>query len=881
MRLIRRLFLLTCILAACGVVWAAIHARQEGFSSSWRNAIEREFAARGYHVDIGKLTLGAFRGLVAEDVRFFLDASRQQEIAYVDAVFLDVDLSHILKKQILINSMEIQNAQLNLPIDPTKTHNLRITGVSGKIVVTESVIEVIRAEASVGPVSISLKGSLGRPDVENSSKKKKIDQQMTQRRMTLVADFLLELANFEIVKGHPHAEIEFRGDWDDFSTISAKGEVSIPAFMKKGLPYRIESLEAKGSFVGQEDRVTLEALKIRDEKGVFNLSGEWRKEKNQFGFSVSSTADLVGMASLFRNDNRLGEIVFFNPPTLEASGFIDLTLLRQREIKGFPGEISGEFRAERFGTRGQVFTGGSCGFSIAGERFYLRNVRLDHKTGVAFLNLKYESGAGDETIRYQTEIRMDPLVFRPFLNDRGRKVMEPWNFGDSSTIYIAAVGQGGNWDFATWKNRGVIDLRNFRLNGVEFERLETDYESEEGIQWFRNSTLIREEGKVTIELAKNTRAEKLWELKGVVSSVDPVAGVGAFSPKVGTLLEKYRFSKPPTIHFSGVLDARTEEEIKDQVRRTDVQIAFSGGEAARYDFLGKTLTLENPTGDITIKGAQIHLKSLKASVLGGALNLDYQAKDSRNPDSPFSLEARVRDLPLSALMHHYGEREDIDGDVDADIAISGRFGQVNTFEGGGGIRITKGHLFSIPILGPLSKLLPNKGENGAVATEAAATYRIEKGVLSTDNLEALSKVFRVKAAGTISLVDQSVDLEAVVNTREELSQAVLTPLSELLTFSCTGTVRNPVWRSKHISALAKVPATLISELTNIPIEGLKKLGQLGQVLFAPLNREELATSHEQSAEPSAAEKRRFPWGKVEGDVGSRLLPRKLFQSQKK
>ena len=106
MRLIRQIFVLTCFLASCGAVWAAVYARKEGFSESWRNAIEREFESRGYHVDIGKLTLGAFRGLVAEEVRFFQDATREQEIAFIDDVFLDVDLSRILDKQVSINTLD-------------------------------------------------------------------------------------------------------------------------------------------------------------------------------------------------------------------------------------------------------------------------------------------------------------------------------------------------------------------------------------------------------------------------------------------------------------------------------------------------------------------------------------------------------------------------------------------------------------------------------------------------------------------------------------------------------------------------------------------------------------------------------------------------------
>jgi hypothetical protein len=82
-------------------------------------------------------------------------------------------------------------------------------------------------------------------------------------------------------------------------------------------------------------------------------------------------------------------------------------------------------------------------------------------------------------------------------------------------------------------------------------------------------------------------------------------------------------------------------------------------------------------------------------------------------------------------------------------------------------------------------------------------------------------------------------------------------VSELLTYSCTGTLSDPVWKPKHISNLAKVPAQVISEMTNIPIEGLKKIGQ---GIFGPqVKREETG-------------------GPGPGDApGDAVPPRRLFQ----
>jgi len=627
--------------ASFAIVWGAVYARKEGFTKSWRDAIEREFARRGYHVDIGKLTLGAFRGLVAEDVRFFQDETREQEIAVIDDVYLDVDLSRIFnEKQISVNTLDVQEASLSLPLDPTSPdgRRLRVTGLSGRVVITESVIEIVKAEATFSGMDLSIKGSLVRPpldEVEENEGDEAARSARLARQRRQILRFLKDFETYEFHGGRPGVAIEFRGDLNDLATTTARAQLNVPSFSKQGQTYRVESLNAAISYDGRTGRAAIERLQIRDGKGVLNLTGEWTQEEEKLKFSVDSSADVASLGALFWNDKKLGEVVFFTPPTIKASGHLFLGKGRAEVAKGFPGEIIGEVRAERFVTRGTVFAGIDFGFSASGERFYLRNLRLDHKTGVAFLNLKHEPGNGASSVQYQTEIKLDPLVFRPFLDEKGRKFIDAWNFGEVSTIHITAAGRGEGWNPMTWTNRGEIDLRQFRLNGVDFEEMTTDFESDSETQWFRNVALVRKEGKILAELAQNNVKARQWEVKGVVSTVDPIEGARAFSPRLATALERYQHASPPTVRLAGLLDARREEEVGDEARRNELKISFSGGGDARYVFLGKTLTLTGPSGEVVVEGSRVHLTSLKAGVFGGSFELEYDAKNVRSKEEPF------------------------------------------------------------------------------------------------------------------------------------------------------------------------------------------------------------------------------------------------------
>lgn len=835
MRWIRRLFVLFCLFATALVIWGAVYARKQGFTQSWRNAIEDEFAERGYYTEIGKITLGAFRGLVAEDVTFYQDRRKSQPVAFLNDVFLDVDLSRIFNKEVSVNTLDVQEARMSLPLEPGMPNGkrLQIEGLSGRIVITESMIEIIKVEATLADLDVYLKGTLIRPPRNRGGEEEDEGEMTDGDRFRAVRSGLLtalqELEKYEFLEDRPRLSVEFRGDLDELETITAEAMIESGRFRRKGQSYEVGELSSRLRFDGLSETAGVEELVLRDEQGELSFSGSWEEASGKIAFQLESNADLPKLAGMFTKDRRLGEIVFFNPPELKAAGHIDPALFG-KDSAGFPGEVMGEFQSERFVSRGTVFSGLEFGFSLAGEKYYLRNLRLDHQSGLAFLNLKHDPEGGVETIQYQAEIKLDPHIFRPFFDEEGRKFLDAWRFEETSAVYLAAAGRGGSWDMKTWENKGVIDLRNFALNGVEFTEMEADFESDGVMQWFRNVALVREEGRIDAEVAQHNTAVKLWEVKGVESTVDLVAGARAFSPQLARALGAYRFENPPLVRLAGTLDSRRPEEVGEESRRNELEIFFESKGLAEYDFLGKTLRLTDSSGTLAVDRSRVHLRSMRADVLGGELRLEYDAKNVRSPDRPFDASMQIKAIPLEAVTKLYAQTEAVKGAVSGTFHLSGNAAEIASYNGHGILEIRNGNLFAIPVLGPLSKAIakanPRQESAGhSIAREATASLQIVNGVLQTDDLEAFTDTFRVRAAGQVSLVDQAVDFEAIVNPRDGLTRAVLTPVSELLTFSCTGTVRDPVWKAKHISNLGKIPAQAITELTNIPVEGLRAIGQ--------------------------------------------------------
>tara|TARA_R110000850_G_scaffold17330_6_gene53498 strand:+ start:1473 stop:4181 length:2709 start_codon:yes stop_codon:yes gene_type:complete len=836
MRWIRRLFLIVCLVLTGVAIWGGVYTRKLGFTESWRNAIEGEFEKRGYYIEIEKITLGAFRGLVAEDVVFYQDFRKEVELAKLDDVYLDVDLSKILSKQISVNTLDVEDARLSLPLDPADPDGprLNVDDLSGRIVITESMIEIVSAAASVADIDLELTGTLLRPAREDGVEEEALlaneDAFVTRRKQ--IQRVIGEIAKYEFLRDGPRIAIEFRGDLEDLATMTARARIEAEHFRRIGQTYEVERLDGKFFFNGIANEAEIEELHIRDNKGELSMTGQWSQETNHLEFDLESDVDVSKLVGVFVNDRKLGEVVFFAPPHIQLSGYLDLNRFGEAGII-IPGEVMGQFRAERFVTRGTVFAGVNFGFSAEGERFYIRNLRLDHKSGVAFLNLKYEPGNDTQSIQYHTEVKLDPQVFRPFFSEKGRKLLDKWDFGEASTVYVAAVGQGSDWDHHEWVNKGVVDLRNFRLNGVAFRELEAEFDSEAGYLWLRDITMARTEGEIVAEMAQFSIAEKQWNVKGVVSTVDLIEGARAFNPKLANKLQVYQFETPPTVRLTGLFDGRLPEDVGDEPRNSKFSASFKCDGVGRYEFLGKTLELATPKGSLEIEGSRVHLTKLTAGVLGGAIEVEYDALDVLSEDKPYNATVRISRVPLEAVTRHYGDTEVATGEVDAFFSLSGTEGDISGLNGHGAASIENGELFAMPLLGALTSVIQVSGSTDGVAREAQATFSIEDGVLSTDDFVALTDNMLVRGAGSVSLIDYTVDLEAVVNTRGGFSQSLLTPVSELLTFSGSGTVQEPIWKAKHISNLGKVPAQVITEMTNIPIEGLKLLSQglLGHGFF--------------------------------------------------
>ena len=75
---------------------------------------------RGVEASVRRLTLDPFRGLIAQDVRIFDFKNRDEPLAVISEVALDINYAALFHRQPFLNALDIRNADLTFPTPPAR-----------------------------------------------------------------------------------------------------------------------------------------------------------------------------------------------------------------------------------------------------------------------------------------------------------------------------------------------------------------------------------------------------------------------------------------------------------------------------------------------------------------------------------------------------------------------------------------------------------------------------------------------------------------------------------------------------------------------------------------------------------------------------------------
>src|SRR4051812_4499924 len=111
-RRILRLPVVTLVLI-CG--WTGWYLAKRGFGKGWRDRVSQELHKRGVEASIQRLTLDPVRGLIAQNVRIYDFKNRENTLAVISEVALDINYGALFHHQPFLNALDVRGAELTIP----------------------------------------------------------------------------------------------------------------------------------------------------------------------------------------------------------------------------------------------------------------------------------------------------------------------------------------------------------------------------------------------------------------------------------------------------------------------------------------------------------------------------------------------------------------------------------------------------------------------------------------------------------------------------------------------------------------------------------------------------------------------------------------------
>jgi hypothetical protein len=765
-----RVVALFLVAALLGGSW---YLAKRGFGRQWRYRVVEELRKHGVEASVRRLTLDPFRGLVAQDVRIFDYHNRQNTVARISEIALDINYAALLHRQPFLNALDIRNAQLTLPLKTPEGSPLKaqVTNIRAHVYFPPEQIYVSQAEGIFCGIRISATGQLiKRQDYQPSTK---ISQEEWQGRVALFQRVVAELERFSYPGPAPRLQIKFTGDLAQLE--DARVEVNLRADRIQSRGYEAKTFLANAEWAEQKLNIT--QCEWRDEAGTFAGRASWRRSDGQAEFQARSTldlsqaVDLVGFKELFRG------IVFAAPPLVEISG----------SFGGSDGQakarLIGRMAIRNFSCKTVPFAGLTANFSWDGERTMLRDVHLQHASGEATAEL-FEA---PNDFRLNLESTINPGVFAPLAPENFRKFLGEWEWQRSPAVRLSIRGAGR--DPAGWMGEGTLALPRTRFRGVWMNNATTNIRFGNGAVACEDFRVARDEGSgagsFTYDFAKHE-----VRFENVKSTLRPADAIFWVEPKLWKEITPYKFRQPPEVTVQGVVQFRGG-------KNTHLEIGINAPEGMDYTFLGKSLPFDSIAGQLLFTDNRLQLQKVEASLFSGSVRGTADISLAKN-DPRYRANLALSKIDFPPLTDLYFKYQSARGKLSGAYDFSGLGSQSRSMRGSGKVEVTDGDVFAIPIFGPLSELLgkffPQAGYS--IARQATADFTVKQGVIHTDNLNVAGKLFGMLGHGDVHFADDKLDLDVRINANGP--GFVLLPVYKLFEYKGEGSLSKPTWRPKRL-----------------------------------------------------------------------------------
>ena len=763
---------LTIIAVLVAIFGGGYYLARRGFGREWRSRLVEELHKRGVEAQIGRLTLDPFRGLVAKHVRIFDYKKRENTVALISEVSLDINYAALIHNEPFLNALDVRDAEITFPLKTAegKTNRPQLTNFRAHIYFPPEQIYVSQAEGLFCGIRVSARGQLIMR--ENYQPSPSMTPEEWQRRVLIAQQVVNELQKFSFPGAPPLLQVKFSGDIAEIE--KAQIEARLRGDRLQRGSYEIRDLSAAAEW--NDQRLDVAHCEWSDGKGSFAGRADWNWKSNAAKFQVQSSLDLKAFLDAFGLGKPLAETEFHSPPLVEIAGSINFGSERVRP------DVIGHAAFGSFTHKKEPFSDLTADFSWDGERTFVRELRVRHQTGQ--LRADLFDAPGD--FRLNIESTISPDAVRPVLPPEANEFLQEWQWQRSPTIRMTMRGTDRNP--ASWQGEGTVALGRSRFRGQWMNGANARIHFADGAITCEDLHVTRDEGSGSGSFTYDFKKHEV-RVSNIRSSLYPAEAIFWVDPKTWKTVVPYKFRRPPNVIANGVYQFRGG-------KNTRLEVKVDGASGMDYVFLGKTLPFDRVSARLLFTKDRLQITDLRADLLAGTLQGNADISLARN-DPKYTATLSVREINFPRLTDLYYNYKTAQGLLRGTYEFTGLGTDWRSMRGSGRVEVSNGDVFAIPIFGPLSGIL-NKivpGSGYSIARDATANFKIENAIIHTDDFEAAGALFSMLGHGDIHFLDDKLDF----NLRLDMKGpgVLLTPMYKLFEYAGEGSLKKPDWHPKR------------------------------------------------------------------------------------
>jgi AsmA-like C-terminal region len=763
---------LTILAAFVAIFAGGYYLARRGFGREWRYRVVEELHKRGVEAQIGRLTLDPFRGLVAKNVRIFDYRNRENTLALISEVSLDINYAALIHHEPFLNALDVRDAQITFPIKTAegKASRAQLTNLRAHIYFPPEQIYVSQAEGIFCGIRLSARGQLiKRGDYQPSAA---ITPEEWQKQLSLAQRMVTELQKFSFPAGSPSLQLKFSGDIAELE--NARVEATLRGDRLQRGSYEINNLSAGAEWNNQ--RLDIGHCEWSDSKGTFAARGDWNRESNTAKFQIHSTLNLKAFLGAFGVGGPIADVEFHSPPLLEIIGSMKIG------AEQFRPEMIGHAAFGPFTYKKVPFSELSADFSWDGERTLVRELRVRHQTG----QLRADLFDAPNDIRLNLESTISPEAVRAVVPLQANEFLREWQWQRSPAIRMSI--RGTNRDPGSWQGEGTVTLGRTRFRGTWMNDANTRIHFAEGAVTCEDIHVTRDEGSGSGSFTYDFKKHEV-RISNIRSSLYPAEVIFWIDPKTSKTVVPYKFRRPPNVVANGVYQFRGG-------KNTRLEIKVDGESGMDYVFLGKTLPFDRLSARLLFTNERLQISDVRADLLAGTLRGNADISLARN-DPRYRANLSIGEIKFPRLTDLYFNYKTAQGLLRGTYEFSGLGNDWRTMRGSGKVEVSNGDVFAIPIFGPLSGILNHivPGSGYSVAHKADAKFTVENGIIHTEDFEAAGSLFSMLGNGDIHFLDDKLNF----NLRLDMKGPgiVLMPMYKLFEYAGEGSLKKPDWHPKR------------------------------------------------------------------------------------